>query len=120
MSLSTNLGMQDLMKGHYSVFERFDNAPAKVALKHLYIANPCKSNSQTSLSENVLMIIIQYVDRKKHQHDEFPTGCCNKSSRWSPWVPGSQQQLRTSDIIRGSSARKASLGETKDTKWMDV
>jgi hypothetical protein len=64
MSLSTNLGMQDLMKGHCSVLERFDNAPAKVALKHLYIANPCKSNSQTSLSENVLMIIIQYVDRK--------------------------------------------------------
>ena len=48
------------------MLERFDNAPAKVALKHLYIANPCKSNSQTSLSENVLMIIIQYVDRKKN------------------------------------------------------
>ena len=68
------------------MLKRFDNAPAKVALKHLYIyISYRKSNSQTSLSENVLMIIIQYVDRKKkHQHDEFPSACCNKSSSYGP------------------------------------
>ena len=34
------------------------------------------------------------------------------------WVPGSQQQLRTSDIMRGSSARRASLGGTTPSGWM--